>query len=87
MNDGCPIGRFFVSGTRHSPLVNRGLHADEGADLADVQALLGHENPKTTARYAQVSVDKLITAVQRMERGWNEARGDRSAHKRTVAGG
>jgi site-specific recombinase XerD len=47
----------------------------EGADLADVQALLGHENPKTTARYAQVSVDKLITAVQRMERGWNEGCG------------
>ena len=46
-----------------------------GADLADVQALLGHKSPKTTARYAEVSVDKLVTAVQRMERGWNEARG------------
>jgi hypothetical protein len=45
-----------------------------GADLADVQALLGHKSPKTTARHAEVSVDKVMTAVQRMERGWNEAR-------------
>jgi integrase len=46
----------------------------EGADLADVQALLGHKSPKTTARYAEVSAEKLVTAVQRMERGRNEAR-------------
>ena len=45
-----------------------------GADLADAQAMLGHKSPKTTARYAEVSVDKLVTAVQRMERGWNEGR-------------
>jgi integrase len=57
-----------------------------GADLADVQTLLGHKSPKTTAQYAEVSVDKLVTAVQRMDRGWNEARGDRSSHKKTVAG-
>jgi integrase len=47
-----------------------------GMDLADVQAMLGHKSPKTTARYAEVSVDKLVTAVQRMERGWNEGRGE-----------
>jgi hypothetical protein len=41
-----------------------------GEDLADVQALLGHKSPKT-ARHAEVSVDKLVTAVQRMEHGWN----------------
>jgi hypothetical protein len=40
--------------------------------LVIVQALLGHKSPKTTARYAEVSVEKLVTAVQRMERGWNE---------------
>jgi integrase len=57
-----------------------------GADLADVQALLGHKSPKTTARYAEVVPEKLAAAVQQMERGWNEARGDRSSHKRTVAG-
>ena len=45
-----------------------------GADLADVQPLLGHKSPKTTARYAEVSVDKLVTAVQRMELSWNEVR-------------
>ena len=45
-----------------------------GADLADVQAMLGHKSPKTTARYAELSLDKLVTAVQRMERGWTATR-------------
>jgi hypothetical protein len=54
--------------------------------FANVQAMLGHKSPKTTARYAEVSVDKLVTAVQRMERGWNEARRDRPSHNRTIAG-
>jgi integrase len=43
----------------------------EGADLADVQQLLGHKSPKTTARYADVDKTKLAAAVQRMERGWS----------------
>ena len=45
-----------------------------GADFADVQALLGHKSPKTTARYAEVVPEKLVTAIQRMEIGWNGAR-------------
>lgn len=47
----------------------------EGTDLADVQALLGHTSPKTTARYAEVVPEKLVAAVQRMERAWRPETG------------
>jgi integrase len=81
--DQAHVTRFNPYKLRHS-FATRMRRA--GADLADVQALLGHKSPKTTARYAEVSVDKLVTAVQRMELSWNEARGDRSSQKGTVAG-
>ena len=56
-----------------------------GADLADVQALLGHKSPKTTARYAEVSQEQLVAAVLRMEHGWNEGRGSANVIGRGAA--
>ena len=81
--DQAHVARFNPYKLRHSfaTLLRR-----EGADLADVQALLGHKSPKTTARYADVSKEKLAAAVQRLERGWNEAHGDRPAYRGPVAG-
>ena len=38
-----------------------------GADLSDVQELLGHRDPRTTKRYAPVVSEKLIAAVERLE--------------------
>jgi integrase len=73
--DQANVTRFNPYKLRHS-FATRMRRA--GADLADVQALLGHKSPKTTARYAEVSQDKLVTAVQRMERSWNEGRGSRN---------
>jgi site-specific recombinase XerD len=70
--DQADVTRFNPYKLRHS-FATRLRRA--GADLADVQTLLGHKSPKTTARYAEVSHEKLVTAVQQMERGWNEARG------------
>jgi site-specific recombinase XerD len=79
--DQADIVRFNPYKLRHS-FATRMRRA--GADLADVQAMLGHKSPKTTARYAEVSVDKLVTAVQRMESGWNSERA--GAHLRATAG-
>jgi site-specific recombinase XerD len=69
--DQANVPRFNPYKLRHSfaTLLRR-----NGADLADVQALLGHKSPKTTARYADVSREKLVDAVQRLERGWNGSR-------------
>jgi integrase/recombinase XerD len=69
--DQAHVARFNPYKLRHSfaTLLRR-----EGTDLADVQALLGHRSPKTTARYANVSKEKLVKAVHALERGWNEAR-------------
>jgi site-specific recombinase XerD len=38
---------------------------DNGADLADIQADLGHENPSTTLRYTQVSEERKKQAHKR----------------------
>src|SRR5450759_2171786 len=86
--DQANVTRFNPYKLRHS-FATRMRRA--GADLADVQALLGHKSPKTTARYAEVSQDKLVTAVQRMERAWKEGREQRALCKvtpeRTTASG
>jgi integrase len=41
-----------------------------GADLADVQVLLGHKSPKTTARYASVIPAKLQAAADSAGKCW-----------------
>jgi integrase len=38
---------------------------NNGADLADVQQILGHENPSTTLIYAQVSEERKKQAHKR----------------------
>lgn len=39
----------------------------KGADLADVQEILGHQHADTTKRYAPVVSEKLYDAIQRVE--------------------
>ena len=78
------VPRFNPYKLRHSFAT---LMRREGADLADVQALLGHKSPKTTARYAEVSRDKLAVAVQRMEHGWNETRAKVVAGQKATGSG
>ena len=58
------VARFNPYKLRHSyaTLLRRG-----GADIADIQELLGHKSPKTTQRYAMVVPEKLVTATQRIE--------------------
>lgn len=41
------------------------LSLDAGMEVADLQALLGHENPATTMRYAQVSEERKQAAFKR----------------------
>ena len=74
--DQASVARFNPYKRRHSFATRL---RREGTDLADVQALLGHKSPKTTARYAEVSMDKLVTALEKMEHGWNEMSGRSSA--------
>jgi hypothetical protein len=54
--DDAKAERFNPYKLRHSygTLMRRG-----GADVADIQALLGHKSPKTTQRYAMVIPEKL----------------------------
>ena len=46
----------------------------EGMDLADVQELVGHTSAKTTARYAMVAPQKLVGALDALNRAWSRAR-------------
>lgn len=41
------------------------LSLDNGMELADLQALMGHESAETTARYAQVSEERKHTAFKK----------------------
>ncbi|MFN7916695.1 MAG: site-specific integrase [Vicinamibacterales bacterium] len=52
-----------------------GTLARKYADLSDVQNMMGHTSPKTTARYADVDNAKLISAAKAMESAWERARG------------
>ena len=52
-----------------------GTLARRYADLADVQKMMGHTSPKTTARYADANADKLVAAASAMEQAWEQARG------------
>lgn len=38
-----------------------------GADLADVQVVMGHKSPKTTQRYAAPDEDKIAQMIRRLE--------------------
>jgi site-specific recombinase XerD len=69
--DQAGIERFNPYRLRHSyaTLLRRG-----GADIADIQELLGHKSPETTQRYAMVIPEKLVTAAQRLQSVWTKAR-------------
>lgn len=63
-----------------------------GADIADIQELLGHKSPKTTQRYAMVVPEELVAATLRVEKVWAQSRGQReqsishAARKRAPGG-
>ncbi len=52
------------------------LHLRAGADLADVQEMLGFTTPKVTPRYAHVVDEKLAASAARTEEMWGPARGE-----------
>src|SRR5712692_5995770 len=58
--DQANVTRFNPYKLRHS-FATRFRRA--GADIADVQAMLGHKSPKTTQRYAEISMEKLVAAL------------------------
>ena len=41
------------------------LLLDGGADIRHIQAMLGHENLQTTARYTHVAIDSLVEVYER----------------------
>ena len=43
----------------------------EGIDLADVQTLLGHKSPKTTARYGGIAPHQPTAAAGALQLAWN----------------
>jgi integrase len=61
------VEKFNPYKLRHSyaTLLRRG-----GLDVADVQELLGHKNPKTTQRYAAVIPAKLASAAGAFQKLW-----------------
>jgi integrase/recombinase XerC len=70
--DDADVKRFNPYKLRHSyaTLLRRG-----GADLADVQELLGHKSAKTTQRYAALIPEKLVAAVRQQQQVWQQSRG------------
>jgi integrase/recombinase XerC len=69
--DDASVERFNPYKLRHSyaTLMRRG-----GADVADIQALLGHKSPKTTQRYAMVIPEKLAVATKGSQSQWKQGR-------------
>lgn len=53
----------------YATLMRRG-----GADIADIQELLGHKSPKTTQRYAMVIPEKLVAATKQFQGVWSKGR-------------
>ncbi|MDO8629015.1 MAG: hypothetical protein Q7R41_00845 [Phycisphaerales bacterium] len=56
-----------------------------GADIADIQELLGHKSPKTTQRYAMVVPEKLVAATLRVEKVWAQSGGQGGQEKSQAA--
>jgi len=56
-------GRWYVHKFRKT-FATRAL--EKGADIRTVQALLGHKNITTTARYLSTSTDKMREAVRKL---------------------
>lgn len=73
--DRANVQRFNPYRLRHSFAT---LHRRAGADLADVQEMLGHTTSKVTQRYAHVVPEKLAASAQRTEEMWRQARGERA---------
>lgn len=69
--DNANVARFNPYKLRHSYAT---LLRRAGADIADIQELLGHKSPKTTQRYAMVVPEKLVAATQRAEKAWSNSR-------------
>jgi integrase/recombinase XerD len=68
-----PIGACHVF--RHTAAT---LMLDGGADIRHIQALLGHTDIRTAARYTQVSIAALQGVHERThpgERAWRESTG------------
>jgi integrase len=69
--DSAGVPRFNPYKLRHSYAT---LLRRAGADIADIQELLGHKSPKTTQRYAMVVPEKLVAATRRVEEAWTQSR-------------
>jgi integrase len=70
--DDAKITRFNPYKLRHSYAT---LLRRSGADVADIEELLGHKSPKTTQRYAMVIPEKLVAATQRLQKAWTRSSG------------
>lgn len=71
--DDANVARFNPYKLRHSYATLLNLRR-AGADITDIQELLGHKSPKTTQRYAMVVPEKLVAATRRAEEQWTQSR-------------
>jgi integrase len=69
--DEADVPRFNPYKLRHSYAT---LMRRAGADVADIQELLGHKSPKTTQRYAAVVPEKIAEAGGRFQKAWSARR-------------